>query len=93
MTTSEPREFTITRMFDAPRDVVFRAWTDPAHAACWFGPQGFPFWGRDGGPKTGGAIRRKPVSGPPARPSFCASDEPVVPVARDPSAQREEHRR
>jgi uncharacterized protein YndB with AHSA1/START domain len=32
-------------MFDTPRNLVFRAWTEPVHAACWFGPQGSPFWG------------------------------------------------
>jgi uncharacterized protein YndB with AHSA1/START domain len=31
----------ITRIFDAPRDVVFRAWTDPDHVAQWFGPEHF----------------------------------------------------
>ena len=31
----------ITRVFDAPRDLVFRAWTDPAQVAQWFGPEGF----------------------------------------------------
>lgn len=34
------KEFTITRLFDAPRELVFRAWTDPAHLAAWFGPRG-----------------------------------------------------
>jgi uncharacterized protein YndB with AHSA1/START domain len=28
---------TITRVFDAPRELVFRAWTDPARFAQWFG--------------------------------------------------------
>jgi uncharacterized protein YndB with AHSA1/START domain len=28
----------ITRTFDAPREHVFRAWTDPAEVAAWFGP-------------------------------------------------------
>jgi len=35
------REFTITRDFDAPRELVFRAWTDPRHLAQWWGPRGF----------------------------------------------------
>jgi uncharacterized protein YndB with AHSA1/START domain len=30
----------ITRVFDAPRDLVFAAWTDPAQVARWFGPAG-----------------------------------------------------
>jgi uncharacterized protein YndB with AHSA1/START domain len=31
----------ITRVFDAPRDAVFRAWTDPDEVAAWFGPEHF----------------------------------------------------
>jgi uncharacterized protein YndB with AHSA1/START domain len=40
-TVSGERELVITRDFDAPRALVFRAWTDPAHAARWYGPRGF----------------------------------------------------
>jgi uncharacterized protein YndB with AHSA1/START domain len=29
------------REFDAPRDLVFEAWTDPEHLAQWWGPHGF----------------------------------------------------
>ena len=29
----------ITRIFDAPRDQVFKAWTDPDEVAAWFGPE------------------------------------------------------
>jgi len=35
------RELVITRILDAPRDVVFRAWTEPDRVARWWGPQGF----------------------------------------------------
>jgi len=35
------REVTITRLFDAPRALVFQAWTDPRHLAQWWGPKGF----------------------------------------------------
>ena len=35
------REFTFTREFAAPREQVFKAWTDPHHLAQWWGPTGF----------------------------------------------------
>lgn len=41
--TASPREreIVIERIFDAPRELVFQAWTDPKHLARWFGPKGF----------------------------------------------------
>ena len=35
------REIAMTRVFDAPRELVFAAWTDPHHVAQWWGPDGF----------------------------------------------------
>lgn len=35
------REVTITRVFDAPRELVFQAWTRPEHLMRWWGPHGF----------------------------------------------------
>src|SRR5579863_8274669 len=35
------RELLITRIFDAPRSLVFKAWTDPEHQIQWLGPRGF----------------------------------------------------
>jgi uncharacterized protein YndB with AHSA1/START domain len=35
------QDLVLTRVFDAPRELVFRAWTDPKHLAQWFGPHGF----------------------------------------------------
>ena len=32
------QEVLITRIFDAPRELVFRAWTDPDEVAAWYGP-------------------------------------------------------
>jgi uncharacterized protein YndB with AHSA1/START domain len=37
-----PRELLITRVFDAPRKLVFEAWTDPRHLAQWWGPRDYP---------------------------------------------------
>jgi uncharacterized protein YndB with AHSA1/START domain len=35
------REIATTRVFDAPRELVWTVWTDPDHIAHWFGPNGF----------------------------------------------------
>src|ERR1700722_1763931 len=35
------REIVITRLFDAPRDLVFDTFTDPKHVPSWWGPKGF----------------------------------------------------
>jgi uncharacterized protein YndB with AHSA1/START domain len=35
------RELAITRIFDAPRHLVWKAWTDPARLMRWWGPHGF----------------------------------------------------
>ena len=46
-----------TRVFDAPRELVFKAYTDPKRIACAHGSSvrgwGLPSWGR--GPSRGGA--------------------------------------
>ena len=35
------REIVLTRVFDAPRRMVWEAWTDPKQVALWWGPKGF----------------------------------------------------
>jgi uncharacterized protein YndB with AHSA1/START domain len=35
------REIVISRVFDAPRELVWRAFTDPKHVVNWWGPLGF----------------------------------------------------
>ena len=32
---------TLSRVFDAPRALVWKAWADPKMMAQWFGPRGF----------------------------------------------------
>jgi uncharacterized protein YndB with AHSA1/START domain len=41
MPTAQDQQVLITRIFDAPRELVFAAWTDPDQVAQWFGPEGF----------------------------------------------------
>jgi len=38
---TDPRVIIGTRVFDAPRELVFAAFTDPNHLARWWGPDGF----------------------------------------------------
>lgn len=38
---SEDREIVLTRVIAAPRELLFKVWTDPAHFPKWFGPEGF----------------------------------------------------
>lgn len=35
------REIVLSRVIDAPRSVVYAAWTDPDQIQAWFGPEGF----------------------------------------------------
>jgi uncharacterized protein YndB with AHSA1/START domain len=55
--TLAEREITITRMFEAPRAVVFGAWTDASQLAQWWGPKGFTNPVCEIDARVGGAIR------------------------------------
>jgi uncharacterized protein YndB with AHSA1/START domain len=50
------RELAITRTFEAPRELVFRMWTDPAHLARWWGPHHFTNPVCEVDARVGGAI-------------------------------------
>jgi uncharacterized protein YndB with AHSA1/START domain len=41
VTTPIDQEILITRVFDAPRELVFNAWTDPKRIEQWWGPKGY----------------------------------------------------
>ena len=55
--TNEERELVLTRVFDAPRELVFKAWTDPKRVAQWWGPHRFTNPVCDLDVRPGGAIR------------------------------------
>ena len=56
-TKTAEREITITRVFHAPRALVFKAWTDVNELAQWWGPKGFTNPVCDLDVRVGGAIR------------------------------------
>jgi len=40
-TVNETERLIATRVFDAPRELVWKAWTDPKYVMQWWGPKGF----------------------------------------------------
>jgi len=56
-TKTAEREITITRVFNAPRALVFKAWTDASELAQWWGPKGFTNPVCELDVRVGGAIR------------------------------------
>ncbi|MGH9416387.1 MAG: SRPBCC family protein [Terriglobales bacterium] len=40
-TVNEVERLVVTRVFDAPRELVWKAWTDPQYVKQWWGPNGF----------------------------------------------------
>jgi uncharacterized protein YndB with AHSA1/START domain len=59
-------ELVMTRLFDAPRELVFKAWTDPVLAKNWWGPRNYPAVHLEMDVRLGGAWRiclRSPDTG------------------------------
>jgi uncharacterized protein YndB with AHSA1/START domain len=56
-TSIEGRELIVTRIFNAPRKLVFKAWTDPEHLPHWWGPEGFTITVQEIDIKPGGVWR------------------------------------
>lgn len=52
------RTLVIKRVLDAPRELVFAAWTNPAQASQWWGPRGFATQYCEMDVRVGGAWRR-----------------------------------
>jgi uncharacterized protein YndB with AHSA1/START domain len=51
------REIVLTQVFDAPRELVFEAWTNPEHLNRWFGPKGFTLTTHEADIRVGGRWR------------------------------------
>jgi uncharacterized protein YndB with AHSA1/START domain len=64
-------ELVLTKALGAPRDLVFRAWTDPKHLAAWWGPDNF----------TSTIIAWSAVPGSPLRIDMHAPNGTVYPMS------------
>jgi uncharacterized protein YndB with AHSA1/START domain len=51
------REIVLSRVFEAPRELVFAAWTKEEHLTKWFGPKGFTTKTHECDLRTGGRWR------------------------------------
>ena len=51
------REILITRILNAPRELVFDAWTNPEHIGHWWGPNGFTITNKEWDLRAGGVWR------------------------------------
>ena len=92
ITTPGDRHIVVTRLFDAPRALVFEAWTKAEHVAHWWDPSGVPLAVCEIDLRQGGAFRwvnRAPDGGegyvfrgiyreivPPEKLVFTAPDSP-----------------
>ncbi len=54
---TEERTLVITRIFDAPRELVFKLWSDPKHLIHWMGPREYPAMKVDNDFRVGGQWR------------------------------------
>lgn len=74
------REIVVSRVFDAPRELVWKAWSDPAHVSEWWGPRGFTTTTHEIDFRPGG-VWRHTMHGPDGTdyPSMCVFHEIVKP--------------
>ena len=57
MSIAENTELSFSRVFDAPRELVWKAWTDPQHIMQWWGPHGFSNSSCESDLRVGGSFR------------------------------------
>ena len=63
-TQGRGEQLDITRIFDAPPDIVFRLWSEPEHMARWSCPKDFTTTFHEGDVRPGGRWRMKLVPTP-----------------------------
>jgi uncharacterized protein YndB with AHSA1/START domain len=61
--TAQSKELTLTRVVNAPREVVFRAWTEPELLVQWWGPNGVTGAECEIDPRAGGVFRVVMIAG------------------------------
>src|SRR6185436_15339605 len=54
---TKDREIVLTRVYDAPRELVWEAWTDARHMVHWWGPTGFSTTVKEWQVRPGGVCR------------------------------------
>lgn len=55
--TASGKEILVTKLLNAPRELVFEAFTDPKHLVHWYGPDGFTLTSKSMDLKPGGSWR------------------------------------
>ena len=69
MSVVNETELVIARTFNAPRKLVWQAWTDPTHVMQWWGPNGFSNFSCKSDLRVGGAFHL----------NMCAPDGNIYP--------------
>lgn len=82
LTLPSDREIVITRVFDAPRDLVFKVWTQPEHLKRWFGPRSLTMTVCEVDLRPDGAYRLVLRAADGAEYGFSGVYHEIVPPAR-----------
>lgn len=82
LTLPSDREIVITRIFDAPRDLVFKVWTQPEHLKRWFGPRSLTMTVCEVDLRPGGAYRLVLRAADGEEYGFSGVYREIVPPAR-----------
>ncbi|MBD5657134.1 MAG: SRPBCC domain-containing protein [Candidatus Eremiobacteraeota bacterium] len=72
----------VTRVLDAPRSLVWKAWTDPAHVSRWWGPHGCTVSLDQADRRPGGHFRREMLTTGGALVVVTGTFEEVIPEER-----------